>query len=102
MRFLVKVSLPVEAGNTAAKKDGFKVIQRILEEQKPEAAYFVADNGKRTAILIVNMEDASELPAIAEPWFQALHAAVEATPAMVPADLQKAGPAIAKIVKKYG
>jgi hypothetical protein len=26
MRFLVKVSFPVEAGNAAAKKDGFKVI----------------------------------------------------------------------------
>jgi hypothetical protein len=101
MRFLVKVSFPVEAGNAAIKKDGLKVIQRILEDQKPEAAYFVADNGKRTAILIVNMEDASEIPAIAEPWFLALHATIEATPAMVPADLQKAGPAIAKIVKKY-
>jgi len=40
MRFLVKVSLPVEAGNAAAK-DGFKAIQSILEQQKPEAAYFV-------------------------------------------------------------
>ena len=39
MRFLVKVSFPVETGNAAAKKDGFKVIQTILEPQKPEAAY---------------------------------------------------------------
>ena|SRR5579863_5618992 len=101
MRFLVKVSIPVEAGNAAAK-DGFKAIQSILEEQKPEAVYFVADNGKRTAILIVNMEDASELPAIAEPWFLAFNAAIEASPAMVPADLQKAAPAIAQAVKTYG
>jgi len=34
MRFLVKVSFPVEAGNESAKKDGFKVIQSILERQK--------------------------------------------------------------------
>jgi len=40
VRLLVKVSFPVEAGNAAAKKDGFKVIQTILEQQKPEAAYF--------------------------------------------------------------
>jgi hypothetical protein len=33
LRFLVKVSLPVEAGNAAAKKDGFKVIQTILEQR---------------------------------------------------------------------
>jgi hypothetical protein len=102
MRFLVKVSFPVEAGNAAAKKDGFKVIQSILQEQKPEAVYFVAENGKRTGIMIINMDDASEIPAFAEPWFLAFNAAIEATPAMVPADLEKAGPAIAKAVKNYG
>ena len=102
MRFLFKISFPVEAGNAAAKKDGFKAIQNILEQQKPEAAYFVAENGKRTGILIINMQDASELPAIAEPWFLALNAAIEATPAMIPADLQKAAPAIAEAVKTYG
>ena len=102
MRFLVKISFPVEAGNAAAKKDGFKVIQRILEQQKPEAAYFVTEGGKRTGILIMNMEDASQIPAIAEPWFLALNASLEATPAMVPDDLRKAGPAIEQAVKAYG
>ena len=102
MRFLFKISFPVEAGNAAAKKDGFKVIQSILEQQKPEAAYFLAENGKRTGILIMNMEDASEIPAIAEPWFLALNAAIEVTPVMVPEDLQKAAPAIAEAVKTYG
>lgn len=67
MRFLVKVSIPVEAGHAAAK-NGFQAIQRILEEQKPEAAYFVAENGKRTGLLVVHREDASEIPALAEPW----------------------------------
>ena len=102
MRFLVKVSFPVEAGNAAAKKDGFKVIQTILEQQKPEAAYFIAEGGRRTGILIVDLNDASDLPRIAEPWFLALNAGVEATPAMVPADLQKAAPAIEQAVKLFG
>jgi hypothetical protein len=102
MRVLFKISFPVEAGNAVAKKDGFKTIGNILEQQKPEAAYFMAENGKRTAILIINMQDASEIPAIAEPWFLALNAAIEATPVMVPADLQKAGPAIAQAIKTYG
>ncbi len=101
MRFLFKISIPVEAGNAAAKKDSFKAIQTILEQQKPEAVYFMAESGKRTAILIVNMEDASEIPAIAEPWFLALNAAIDVTPAMIPADLQKAAPAIAHAVKTY-
>ena len=100
MRFLVKISFPVEAGNAAAK-NGFKIMQTILEEQKPEAAYFIAEGGRRTAILIIEMKDASEIPAIAEPWFLALNASIEATPAMVPEDLQKAGPAIERAVNAY-
>jgi hypothetical protein len=102
MRFLFKISLPVEAGNAAAKKDGLKAIQNIIEQQKPEAVYFLAESGKRTAMMIINMEDASEIPAIAEPWFLALNASIDAVPVMVPADLQKAAPAIAQAVKTYG
>ena len=102
MRFLFKIQMPVESGNAAAMTNGFKAIQQILQEQKPEAAYFVAEEGKRTAILIVNMDDASQLPAIAEPWFLALNASIEVTPAMIPEDLQKAGPAIQHAVKTYG
>ena len=102
MRFLVKVSFPVDAGNESAKKDGFKAIQSILEQQKPEAAYFLTDDGKRTAILIVNLNDASQIPALAEPWFLALNARIEIQPVMLPSDLQRAGPAIEEAVKTYG
>jgi hypothetical protein len=102
MRFLVKVAIPVEAGNAAAKKDGFKVIQTILEQQKPEAAYFIAEGGRRTGILVIDMKDPSDLPRIAEPWFLALNASIEATPAMIPEDLAKAAPAIEQAVKAFG
>ena len=101
MRFLVKVSFPVEAGNAAAK-NGFKVIEKILKEQKPEVAYFIAEGGQRTGILIIDMKDASDLPRIAEPWFLALNASIEATPAMIAEDLQKAAPAIKRAVKAFG
>ncbi|MFL6450881.1 MAG: hypothetical protein ACJ746_24850 [Bryobacteraceae bacterium] len=77
-------------------------MQTILEQQKPEAAYFLAENGKRTGILIMNLQDASEVTSIAEPWFLAFNAAIEAAPVMVPADLEKAAPAIAQAVKTYG
>jgi hypothetical protein len=100
MRFLLKVSIPVEAGNAAAK-NGFQAIQDILAAQKPEAAYFIAENGVRTGLLIVNMDDASQIPSLAEPWFLALNASVDLVPAMLPADLGKAGPEIADAVKKY-
>lgn len=102
MRFLYKISLPVEAGNAAAKKDGFKAIQTILEQQKPEAAYFLAENGQRTALLILNMEEASEIPAVAEPWFLAFNASISFRPIMNPQDLAKAGPSIKKAAEQYG
>ena len=102
MRFLVKVSIPVEAGNAAAKRDGLKVIERILKDQKPEAVYFVSEQGRRTGLLFMDLLDASEIPGIAEPWFLALNAGVELIPAMIPEDLEKGGPAIEKAVGVYG
>lgn len=101
MRFLFKISWPVEAGNEAAK-GGFQVVEKILSDQKPEAAYFIAEGGMRTAILIMSMKDVSQLPDIAEPWFLALNARIEVTPAMVADDLKKAGPAIQHAVKNFG
>ena len=100
MRFLFKISMPVEAGNAQAK-NGFKTMQKILDEQKPEAAYFAADGGKRTGFLIINMDDVSQIPAIAEPWFLAFNASIDCSPVMTPADLAKAGPAIERAVKAY-
>ena len=103
MRFMVKVEIPVETGN-ATNKDGSlpKIIESILGDVKPEAAYFTAWNGKRTAFIFLDVQDPSDLPAVAEPWFLAFNANVDITPAMVPEDLQKAGPAIGEAVQKYG
>ena len=101
MRFLFKISMPVEAANRAAR-DGFSVIRRILEEQKPEAIYFSTDNGRRTAFMFINMDDESQLPAIAEPWFLALDASIDVQPAMVPEDLAKADAAIHHAVSNFG
>jgi hypothetical protein len=102
MRMMVKVEWPVEAGN-AVMKDGSMpgTIQAILEEQKPEAAYFIAFNGKRTGLIFLEVEDASQIPAVAEPWFLAFDASVDFYPAMNAEDLKKAGPAIEQAVKKY-
>ncbi len=103
MRFIVKARMDVEAANALASAGRLgSTIQSILEDLKPEAAYFVADEGQRTAMLFIDMDDPSQLPAVAEPWFLAFNADIEATPAMVAEDLEKAGPAIEEAVKKYG
>ena len=102
MRFLVKVNIPVEAGNAAAKAGKLgATIQSILADQKPEAVYFTDDKGQRTGYLFLEMQDASQIPAIAEPWFLAFNAGIEIHPVMVPEDLARAGSAIEAAVKKY-
>jgi len=102
MRFLLKVNIPVEAGNAAAKAGKLgSTIQSILADLKPEAVYFIADKGQRTALIFLEMTDASQIPAIAEPWFLAFTAGLACCPVMVPGDLAKAGGAIEAAVNKY-
>jgi len=99
---MVKLNIPVEAGNAAAKSGKLgATIQSIIAEQKPEAAYFTDDAGQRTVYLFLEMSDASQIPAIAEPWMLAFNARIEIHPVMVAQDLAKAGPAIEQAVKKY-
>jgi hypothetical protein len=102
MRFLLKVNIPVDAGNAAAKAGKLgETIQSILSDLRPEAVYFTDDKGQRTGFIFLDMQDASQIPAIAEPWFLAFNAHIELHPVMVPDDLMKAGPAIEQAVKKY-
>ena len=102
MRFLLKVNIPVEAGNAAAKAGKLgATIQSILADLKAEAVYFTDDNGQRTGFIFLEMQDAAQIPAIAEPWFLAFNASVEIHPVMTPDDLARAGGAIENAVKKY-
>ncbi|MGH7875546.1 MAG: DUF3303 family protein [Candidatus Binatia bacterium] len=102
MRFLLKVNIPVESGNAAAKTGKLgATIQSILADLKPEAVYFTDDNGLRTGFIFLDMQDAAQIPAVAEPWFLAFNARVEIHPVMIPDDLAKAGGAIENAVKKY-
>jgi len=103
MRFLLKAVLDTERANHLARTGNLgSVIKQIVDEQKPEAAYFTDDHGKRTALVILDMKDVSQVPALAEPWFLALNAHIEFHPLMVAADLEKAGPGIEKAAKTYG
>ncbi len=102
MRFLLKVEMATEAANAAARDGSLPgKIQSILNDLKPEAAYFIALHGKRTGVLVVDMQDTSQIPALAEPWFLAFGASVSIQPAMTIEDLKKAGPAIEQAAKAY-
>ena len=100
MRILQHVTFPHEPFSTYVRDGSIGgKMKRILDELKPEAAYFTEFDGRRSAILIVNIDDTSQIPAIAEPWFLAFNADCELRPAMVPADLAKAD--LAALGKKW-
>ncbi len=104
MRMMLQFSVPVEAGNQAARKGTFGApFQKILEELKPEAAYFTATaSGERGGFIVFDLKDTSQIPAIAEPFFLSYNAKLQIVPVMNAQDLQAAQPGIERAVKTYG
>ena len=90
MRMLLHVRIPHEEFN-AAVRDGSaeKKMKQILEETKAEAVYFTEYDGQRGAILIININDPSEVPKFAEPWFLSFNADVQFHIAMTPEELAR-------------
>jgi hypothetical protein len=103
MRFLISCRFPTETANASIKDGSFRQnLQSILEELKPEAAYFTDMDGARGGYFIVNMDEASDIAAVAEPFLIALDATIKVQLVMTPEDLQKATPAIEQAAQKYG
>ena len=102
MRMLLKASIPTEAGN-AGIRDGSMMAKMgsILEDAKPEAVYFFIENGKRTCLMIFDMNEQSQLPAVVEPWFLSMGADITLVPVMDGEDFEKAGPSVGATVEKY-
>jgi len=102
MRMLLKASIPTEAGS-AGLRDGSMMgkLGSILGDTKPQAVYFFIENGKRTCLMIFDMNDASQLPAVVEPWFLSMGADITLAPVMDGEDFEKAGPSIGTTVEKY-
>jgi hypothetical protein len=90
MRIMARISMPAEAGNQALK-DGTmgRLFQQPAERWKPEAMYFTTFEGRRTALVVFDMADNSEMMPFAEPFFLEMNADVEWAPVMNSDDLQK-------------
>ncbi len=100
MRMLVDFTLPLEPFNTMVKNGTVgAAIEKVLGDIKPEAVYFSERDGKRGAIMIVEVADASSVPSISEPWFLTFDASVSFNIMMSPEDLANAG--LEEIGKKY-
>lgn len=82
--------MPPESGNEAIKDGRLPTVMRQAAERwRPEGMYFTTLDGRRTAFMIFDLPDASDVPPFAEPFFAELNAEVLLAPAMNADDLQK-------------
>ena len=90
MRLMLKFTIPVERGNEAVA-DGTlaQAIESLIDQVKPEAAYFTLADGERAGMVFFDRTDAADLPAINEPLFAKLDAAIEIVPVLTAADLER-------------
>jgi len=101
MRILLTVEFPHEPFNTLVRSgEAGKILEQILEEIKPEAAYFTEKDGTRCGIFVVNLQEPSEVPKFAEPFFLKFNADCKFRIAMLPEDLQEAG--LENLGRKWG
>jgi hypothetical protein len=99
---MMTASLDTEAANAGIRSGKLMgTIQKLMMDLKPEAAYFTTDSGgRRSAVIVFDMKDSSQMPAVAEPLFLTYNAAVTFTPVMTVQDLAAAGPAMERAVKE--
>ncbi len=104
MRIMLAFSIHPEKGDALIKEGRIgETMESILQELQPEAAYFTDVEGTRGGYLVVNMEDASQIPAVTEPLLLGLGASVHMQPVMTPEDLRgAAGEAMQQMGQKYG
>jgi len=101
MRMMMQVEMPLEPFNTAVRNGtAGPTMKKILDEIKPEAAYFGERDGRRGCILIVNLDSPSDVPRLAEPWFLSFNAEVKFRVVMSPEDLAKSD--LNALGKKWG
>jgi hypothetical protein len=64
MRFMLSFQMPTERANALIKEGSLaQTMQSIMEDIKPEAAYFTNVDGARGGIFIINMDAPRSSPA---------------------------------------
>jgi hypothetical protein len=82
---MVRISVPVEAGNRAIVENKMgDVIGEVAGKCKPEAMYFGTEpgSGLRTAYFVCDLASSADMPAYFESAIIKLNATVHATPVM--------------------
>jgi len=90
MKFMLRLHFPAEHGNKMLQDPNFqKNLEGVLNQIKPEAAYFCPIEGERGMYLVVNLQSADMIVKIAEPLWMALNCKMDLTPVMELSDLKK-------------
>jgi hypothetical protein len=92
MKFIVEASFPTESFNRMVR-DGTvgQKIGETLGAIAPEVAYFTDNGDGRGVMMIVELENASQVPHVTEPLMLAFDASVHYRIAMAPDELAAAG-----------
>ena len=91
MRMMLRWTVPVQKGNEMISDGSMQALtEKLTKQLKPEAAYYMAHNGKRSGSIFFNMKDSTDIPRIAEVLFQGADADVEFIPVMNGDDLKRA------------
>ena len=102
MRFLIRATIPTEAGNMMVQDPNFlRKLEEYINKVNAEAAYFFEADGERVAAFIVEIQTADQIPVLAEPLFSGMGAHVELHPVMSLDDLKKGIPKAILEVNSY-
>jgi hypothetical protein len=100
MKILMTARFPNEPFNTLVRKGKVdEIMGEILEAQKPEVVYFTEIGGERGCICVIDINNQSQIPQYAEPYFLNFNAKCRFSIAMTPQDLKVAG--LKEIGKKW-
>ncbi|HEV8053847.1 MAG TPA: hypothetical protein VGP30_03360 [Candidatus Limnocylindrales bacterium] len=87
---MMKLQMDTEAGSKMIADGSMpQLMQEMMGRLQPESAYFGPEDGMRTAFIVFDLEDPSQIPAISEPLFSKMKANVKLFPVMDREDLQK-------------
>jgi len=90
MRTLMTIQMDTEATNHAIRDGSLaKTMESTLEQLHAETAFFTTHDGQRTAYVVFDLHDTTQIPELAEPFFMGMNAKIDLSPVMNADDLQQ-------------
>lgn len=90
MRVILNIEMDTTTSNEQVRSGSMEAsLQGVLEQLKPEAAYFYPRGGNRAMTLVVDAPDNAALVGLVEPFWLQLGARVEASPCLNAEELKE-------------